>query len=1019
MAESDGNPSFRVHSLIRDFGPASFLLEQSSTMNSNKSKKSWVGVPPWVIIGAVVILAPIFAFITVQSIDQQKRSTTALLVEKGAALIRSFEAGARTGMIGMRWGGNQVQKLLSETAQQPDIAYILVTNTNGIILADSNVRDIGAMYKTGLDLQQVALSPELRWRQITGEDHARIFEVFRRFTPIRNGGARQGMHMQGNDWCSPHMAQQDSSNGEASLSRQIIFVGLKMGAVEEARKEDTRKSVFMAATLLLICFAGVIALFLAQAYRSTKASLSRVKAFSDNLVENMPMGLLAIDRDDRIASFNQTAEAVLELSADKILGSKAGEVLSKPLSNFLLRLKGQEGLIESEFECPVNGGKTVPLEVIGTVLKDEAGVSLGWIILFRDLTEIQHLKSEVARSRHLASIGTLAAGVAHEIRNPLSSIKGFATYFKERYRNVPEDLSTAEIMIQEVERLNRVIGQLLEFAKPMTVQKEPVSLERVIKHSLKLIEGDARTRGVEILFHNDAVTREAWIDTDRITQVLLNLYLNAIESMDRKGVLTVGLDLDENSDRFRITVSDTGKGIPEKDLPNLFDPYFTTKSSGTGLGLAIVHKILESHGGEIRVDTAPETGTTITVLLPAGKKGLNRMERKNSILVVDDDHAHRTMLKTLLGGWGYRIEEADDGGAAIEKVKERPFDLILMDIRMVKISGLEALSEIKSYNPAIPIIIMTAYSSVETAVEALKNGAYDYLTKPLDFEELHLILDRAMDHRMLKEENRVLKETLGKKFDTGNIIGRSNVMVSLLESVAQVAPSEASVLITGESGTGKELIAGAIHFNSHRKEGPFIKVNCAAITESLLESELFGHEKGAFTGAHRQKDGKFQQANGGSIFLDEVSEMPLSMQVKLLRVLQERELVRVGGEETITVDVRVIAATNKPLMKEIEEGRFREDLYYRLNVIALNVPALRDRREDIPLLANRFLTLFAEKNKKPVKGFSPQAMDSMLQYRWPGNVRELMNAVERSVVMSRHEYIDLEELPLEIKEGPT
>ncbi|MCJ7809136.1 MAG: sigma-54 dependent transcriptional regulator, partial [Desulfobulbaceae bacterium] len=314
------------------------------------------------------------------------------------------------------------------------------------------------------------------------------------------------------------------------------------------------------------------------------------------------------------------------------------------------------------------------------------------------------------------------------------------------------------------------------------------------------------------------------------------------------------------------------------------------------------------------------------------------MEKKNSILVVDDDHAHRTMLKTLLSGWSYRIEEADDGGAAIQKVKERPFDLILMDIRMVKISGLEALSAIKSYNPAIPIIIMTAYSSVETAVEALKNGAYDYLTKPLDFDELRLILDRAMDHRMLKEENRVLKETLGRKFDTGNIIGRSSVMVSLLESVAQVAPSEATVLITGESGTGKELIAGAIHFNSARKEGAFIKVNCAAITESLLESELFGLEKGAFTGAHRQKDGKFRQADGGSIFLDEVSEMPLSMQVKLLRVLQEREVVRVGGEETLPVDVRVIAATNKPLLKEIEEGRFREDLYYRLNVIALNVP---------------------------------------------------------------------------------
>ena len=586
-------------------------------MNRNKSRKLWVGVPPWAIIGAVVILAPIFAFITVRSIDQQKKSTTNLLVEKGAALIRSFEAGARTGMIGMRWGGNQVQKLLSETAQQPDIAYILVTDASGMILADSDVQKIGTLYRTGLDLQQIALSSEIRWRQITGKSNAQIFEVFRRFTPIRNGGSRQGMHMQGNDWCRSHMAPQGTSNGDASISKQIIFVGLNMGAVEEARREDTRRSVIMAATLLLICFTGVIALFLAQAYRSTKASLSRVKAFSDNLVENMPIGLLAIDKDDRIASFNQHAEAVLELSAEKTLGSYAGDILSKPLSNFLLRLKNQDGLIESEFECPVHSGKTVPLEVIGTVLKDETGGPLGWIILFRDLTEIQHLKREVARSRHLASIGTLAAGVAHEIRNPLSSIKGFATYFKERYRDVPEDLSTAEIMIQEVERLNRVIGQLLEFVRPMTVQKESVSLERLVKHSLKLIEGDAHAKGVEIAFQSAAVPHEAWIDTDRITQVLLNLYLNAIESMEQGGVLTVGVDLEENSDRFRIIVSDTGKGIPEKDLPNLFDPYFTTKSTGTGLGLAIVHKIIESHGGEIRIETTPEKGTTITVLLPS------------------------------------------------------------------------------------------------------------------------------------------------------------------------------------------------------------------------------------------------------------------------------------------------------------------------------------------------------------------------------------------------------------------
>ena len=392
------------------------------------------------------------------------------------------------------------------------------------------------------------------------------------------------------------------------------------------------------------------------------------------------------------------------------------------------------------------------------------------------------------------------------------------------------------------------------------------------------------------------------------------------------------------------------------------------------------------------------------------------MKSKGRVLVVDDDQAHRTMLRTLVSGWGYEIGEADDGDTAIQMVHGRPYDLILMDIRMIKVSGLEALAEIKAYNPAIPVIIMTAYSSVETAVEGLKKGAYDYLTKPLDFDELRLAMERAMDHSHLKEENRLLRETLGTHFDYRNIIGRSTAMVKLLETVAQVAPTEATVLITGESGTGKELIAGAIHFNSPRKAGPFVKINCAALTETLLESELFGHEKGAFTGAHRRREGRFLLADGGSLFLDEVSAMSLAMQVKLLRVLQEREITRVGGEEVIKVDVRVIAATNKDLIQEIEENRFREDLYYRVNVVALNVPRLREREEDIPLLTQHFLGMFAEKNQKKIKGLTPQAMDRLLKYEWPGNVRELMNAIERAVVLSRSEYLDQEDLPMVVKD---
>lgn len=392
------------------------------------------------------------------------------------------------------------------------------------------------------------------------------------------------------------------------------------------------------------------------------------------------------------------------------------------------------------------------------------------------------------------------------------------------------------------------------------------------------------------------------------------------------------------------------------------------------------------------------------------------MKQKNSILIVDDDRAHRTMLKTLISGWGYSISEAADGAEAIDQVSKGPFDLVLMDIRMAVVSGLEALAGIKTLNPSIPVILMTAYASVETAVEALKKGAYDYLIKPLDFDELKLALSRAVEHSSLRRENLQLRENLGTLFDRRNIIGRSEIITRLLDTVAQIAPTEATVLLTGDSGTGKEMIAGAIHFNSYRKDGPFIKINCAALTESLLESELFGHERGAFTGADRRKEGKFKQADRGTLFLDEVSEMSLAMQVKLLRVLQERELTRVGGEEVLKVDVRLIAATNRDLLKEIEAGRFRDDLFYRLNVITLNVPALRERREDIPLLAQHFLNIFAERNRKVLKGFTPQAMDHLLKHDWPGNVRELMNSIERGVVLSRGEYLDTPDLALVVRQ---
>ncbi|MDR2744788.1 MAG: sigma-54 dependent transcriptional regulator [Desulfovibrio sp.] len=391
-------------------------------------------------------------------------------------------------------------------------------------------------------------------------------------------------------------------------------------------------------------------------------------------------------------------------------------------------------------------------------------------------------------------------------------------------------------------------------------------------------------------------------------------------------------------------------------------------------------------------------------------------ELKSHILVVDDDNSHRTALSTLLADWGYSVTAVSDGESAVEACKAYPFDLVLMDVRMTGISGIEALKGIKSHNPAIPVIITTAYSDVGNAVEALKSGAYDYLTKPLDFDELKLTLGRAAEHLKLVDENKALKNTLAFSFDPGDIIGQSPPMRSLLDMVSTIAASEATILITGESGTGKEVIARMIHANSKRRGGPYIAVNCSALTETLLESELFGHEKGAFTGAEKKRDGRFLAADKGTIFLDEIGEMPMPMQAKLLRAIQEREIQRVGDDRTVKVDVRILAATNKDLREEVAAGRFRQDLFYRLDVVSLRLPPLRERSEDIPLLAMHFLKSFARKNEKSVRGFTPGAMDRLMKYAWPGNVRELENTVERAVVLLMGEYVSERELPSAIAE---
>ncbi len=385
-----------------------------------------------------------------------------------------------------------------------------------------------------------------------------------------------------------------------------------------------------------------------------------------------------------------------------------------------------------------------------------------------------------------------------------------------------------------------------------------------------------------------------------------------------------------------------------------------------------------------------------------------------TILIVDDEKNYLVVLEALLGPMGYEIITADNGCDALRLVRESDLDLVITDIKMPGMSGMELLGECKKLKPELPVIMMTAFGTIETAVEAMKSQAYDFITKPFQNEQLKLTVRKALENYRLVKQNRLLSEALSDRFKFGNIIGKSKPMLEIFDSIKKFAQTKSSVLITGPSGTGKELIARAIHYNSPRKERPFISVNCGALTETLLESELFGHEKGAFTGAVAMKKGRFELSDGGTLFLDEVGEMSPSLQVKLLRVLQEMEFERVGGTRTIKVDVRVLSASNRNIREDVANDLFREDLYYRLNVMNIEVPPLRERIDDIPLLVNHFIEKYRDDDGKKKIELAPDVWKVLYNYPWPGNIRELENVIERAVVLNSGGGISLEDLPEEL-----
>jgi len=388
-----------------------------------------------------------------------------------------------------------------------------------------------------------------------------------------------------------------------------------------------------------------------------------------------------------------------------------------------------------------------------------------------------------------------------------------------------------------------------------------------------------------------------------------------------------------------------------------------------------------------------------------------------NLLIVEDEKSQREMLQGFLLQKGFSVSSVDGGEKALDAARREHFDLVLLDYKMPGMDGLQTLKEMKKINPELAVVMMTAYGTVETAVQAMKEGAVDYLTKPIDLDELLLLIGKVSERILLQRENKELKERLREKYRFDQIVYASGKMEEVMNLTGRVAKSEATVLIRGESGTGKELIANAVHYSSPRANSPFIKVNCTALPENLLESELFGHERGAFTGAIQRRIGRFEQAHTGSIFLDEIGDLSPSLQMKLLRFLQEREFERLGSNQTIKADVRVMAATSRDLEEGLRRGTFREDLYYRLNVITIFLPALKERREDIPLLIDHFLQNYSQKNRRAIPKISKETRDLLLRYAYPGNVREVENIIERSLVISRGDIIMTRDLPFQVREG--
>ena len=583
---------------------------------SQHRMSSGMQTSPWIILGSTIILLIVVMVMAFQNTNRQRRYMSELLSAKGAALIRAIEAGARTGMMGMMWGGQQIQKLLEETARLPDVLYMTVIDQKGRIVAHSDPQKIDTTFGQGRKVTHLGPHEHENWELVDMGNGRRVFEVHRHFRPLSPDGKKMFDHMQSmmhrgrmgqdlsDDWFSPQKRRQ-----------LLIIVGLDITPFEEAAQSDMRTTVVLSVAMLLLGFGGFVSLFWMHSYRAARRSLRDTSAFADEVVSHLPVGLIATDSSGRITFFNAAAEKITGLKRSLIENQKPDSHLPGELCGLQKTLSQGTTIVEQEMECTFGENKTVPVSVSATRITNDLGDTIGQVLIIRDLAEIRKLQEDIRRQEKLAALGGLAAGVAHEIRNPLSSIKGMASFFAGQFEEESEGRSAAKVMIQEVERLNRVITELLEFARPSDLRKKTTDINTLLSRSINLIQQDATNKSVDIKLQLDDNICPVLIDSDRLAQCLLNLYLNAIQAMKNGGTLSVRSEAD-SAGFVSIIVSDNGPGISSENIRKIFDPYFTTKKKGTGLGLAIVHKIIEAHQGKIKVESSPGKGATFTIMIP-------------------------------------------------------------------------------------------------------------------------------------------------------------------------------------------------------------------------------------------------------------------------------------------------------------------------------------------------------------------------------------------------------------------